>query len=465
MNGHNDKQEILAAFSSDMKRDWDWRARENAKWFINTFKLDQTDEEFDSTGWRDFAGQIQSDLMLLTGGRDPGSLRLLEIGCGVGRMTRHLAEVFGEVHAVDVSAEMIRQAKERFNGDHHLHFYETSGCDFAAFPNDYFDVIFSAYVFQHVPDPDVIESNLRDAFRVLKPGGIFKFVTNGITHPDLQRMPRDTWAGAVFSESDIRRLSLEIGAQLVGITGGDTQYCWSLMRKRLSHHLNHSATSIELPQIIACGRTDDPTNRELPARTGEVWLTLLATGINPEAVDTNNVTVELGERSLIPGYVGPVGAGFDEKVQGIIAQSASDLVQVNLRIPDDEPGGTPTVRVRLPDDSASNSVTIVLPPPQTTVPVIHLVTNVQDGGVDIFARGPKSRLRLFVRGLSSEINSEEITVQLEGRRIILESLVFLPSNGVWRITLQLPADTLPGESRVNIRVGEGVLPDVTLHLQ
>ena len=32
---------------------------------------------------------------------------------GIGRITRYLAAIFGEVQATDVSGEMIRQAKER----------------------------------------------------------------------------------------------------------------------------------------------------------------------------------------------------------------------------------------------------------------------------------------------------------------------------------------------------------------
>ena len=39
----------LGEFSHAMKRDWDERARSNAKWFINTLRLEQSDDEFDAT--------------------------------------------------------------------------------------------------------------------------------------------------------------------------------------------------------------------------------------------------------------------------------------------------------------------------------------------------------------------------------------------------------------------------------
>src|SRR5262245_43722097 len=104
--------DTLSNFTEAMKRDWDTRARENAKWYIHTVKKDQTDDEFHAT-----AGPEVTNLVLaapvFTAGRDLKRLRLLEIGCGIGRMTRHLADAFGEVHATDVSAEMIAQARER----------------------------------------------------------------------------------------------------------------------------------------------------------------------------------------------------------------------------------------------------------------------------------------------------------------------------------------------------------------
>ena len=34
----------LPDFAHEMKRDWDDRARENAKWYINTIKREQSDE-------------------------------------------------------------------------------------------------------------------------------------------------------------------------------------------------------------------------------------------------------------------------------------------------------------------------------------------------------------------------------------------------------------------------------------
>ena len=46
---------------------------------------------------------------LLKSRKERQELRVLEIGCGIGRMTKHLAEAFGEIHATDVSAQRSRR--------------------------------------------------------------------------------------------------------------------------------------------------------------------------------------------------------------------------------------------------------------------------------------------------------------------------------------------------------------------
>src|SRR5262249_28617894 len=233
MTDTDQKAKSLEGFASDMKRDWDDRAKENAKWFINTFKLQQSDEEFYATGMVDIERFVLNDPML-TRGRDLKSVRVLEIGCGIGRMTKHLAEIFGEVHGVDVSAEMINLACARFQGVNNVFFYATSGLDFSALRDDYFDIIFSAYVFQHAPSVDVIHANIPDACRTLKPGGVCKSQTSGITTPVFEAIPKDTWTGPSFAEAEIRRAARENGARLVSITGLGAQYCWTTLRKPLT---------------------------------------------------------------------------------------------------------------------------------------------------------------------------------------------------------------------------------------
>ena len=74
-----------------MQRDWDDRARENARYYVNTERQDWTDDDFFRSGERTVAEEILTDMINICQGKDPGQMRVLEIGCGAGRVTRALA--------------------------------------------------------------------------------------------------------------------------------------------------------------------------------------------------------------------------------------------------------------------------------------------------------------------------------------------------------------------------------------
>ncbi len=453
MNHDKSEPQSLAAFSSDMKHDWDERARENARWYINTHSLEQTEEEFDLTGARDFNGLVSPDLVLLADGRDPGTLRVLEIGCGIGRMTRYLAETFGEVYGVDVSGEMIHLAKERLGHLPNVHLRETNGVDFSAFPDQFFDVIFSAYVFQHVPGADVIESNIRDAFRVLKPRGVFKFVVSAIKHADYVQMRKDTWSGAAFPERRIRRLSEAIGAQLLGVVGDGTQYCWTFLRKR-SRPAEESPASLSSPEILTVGRADNLNDPELSPRSEDLYIGIILRGVNYETVDITNLSVEFHGRTLAPCYVGPVGVDATKLIQQQkTSQAGNDHIQINVRIPVDVPTGEGVLLARLPDGVISDSVRISLPPVQLGEPHIIVIANAVDTGLDVYARGAKSRIRILVDQIGERANTEDVGVKVNDDWVKPEAMKFVPEKSFWEITAQLPADIPLGETGVQVRVG------------
>src|SRR5882757_9791456 len=111
---------------SKMQRGWDERARENARFYVNTASEGWRDEEFFESGRSTVREEILTDMINICQGKDPKEMTVLEIGCGVGRVTRALAEVFGQVHGVDVSGEMIRQANESAAGISNLHFHQNN---------------------------------------------------------------------------------------------------------------------------------------------------------------------------------------------------------------------------------------------------------------------------------------------------------------------------------------------------
>src|SRR5579862_2063902 len=127
-----------------MRADWDQRARENARHYVNTANTDWTDEEFFASGEKTVAEEILTDMGNVCQGRPAEQMRVLEIGCGAGRVTKALAKLFGEVHAVDVSGEMVRQATEALRGNPNALVYQNNGKDLTVVPEREFDFAFSS---------------------------------------------------------------------------------------------------------------------------------------------------------------------------------------------------------------------------------------------------------------------------------------------------------------------------------
>jgi ubiquinone/menaquinone biosynthesis C-methylase UbiE len=457
-----EKQQVLQDFVHAMKHDWDERARQGAKWFINPPKLQQSDEEFEASGRLEIDRLIRAELSLLTGGRDPKQLRLLEIGCGIGRMTRYLAELFGEVYATDVSEEMIRQAQQRLQGIANIRFYETNGCDFAELPSDYFDLAFSAYVYQHVPSAEVIRASLSDAYRVLKPGGVFKFQVNAIVTFDFEGLEKDTWTGAAFPESEIRRFAQEHNAQLVSIFGAGTQYCWATLRKREPGALQRFSMQ---PRIEFFGCTDDPQSKTIPLRGDHAYLALIVSGINRDEVDINTVSVEIDGQEVLPHYLGPISRIYEPAMKEEFGASLDHLTQIEVRIPIGEPSGNTEVRVRLSQGEVSAPITVELKEPQPIIPKIDTIINAFDYGTEIYASGEKSRLRLYVEGLDETADTGNIRLQI-GDRIIKPTYVgFLLCNGTHQIDAQLPKGIKPGLTDLKLYFGNVASPPAQLQIK
>jgi cyclopropane fatty-acyl-phospholipid synthase-like methyltransferase len=213
-----------------MRSEWDARARENARYYVNTERADWTDDEFFQSGERTVAEEILTDMINICQGKDPKSMRVLEIGCGAGRVTRALAGLFGEVHAVDISPEMVAQATAALAKHPHAHVYQNSGSDLAVIPVADFDFAFSTIVFQHIPSREVIENYVREVSRLLRPGALFKFQVQGDT--TLQTTPEDTWLGVPFSDQQAVEMAERCGFEPRHRHGAGQQYFWLWFFKR-----------------------------------------------------------------------------------------------------------------------------------------------------------------------------------------------------------------------------------------
>lgn len=101
-----------------------------------------------------------------------GGLSALEIGCGGGRLLAHAARFFPHVIGVDIHDQLdVVGRKLRAIGVHNA---ELRQCDGRTLPcaDAEVDVVYSFIVFQHLERIEILKAYLREAFRVLKPGGL-----------------------------------------------------------------------------------------------------------------------------------------------------------------------------------------------------------------------------------------------------------------------------------------------------
>ena len=96
-----------------------------------------------------------------------GERRVLDAGCGAGRMMPQLAALGCVVEGVDLSPEMIRRSRR----DHNSFPAQVASLTDLPFKDESFDGVFLWYSTIHSPDPDLpqIMSEVR---RVLRPNGL-----------------------------------------------------------------------------------------------------------------------------------------------------------------------------------------------------------------------------------------------------------------------------------------------------
>jgi len=121
------------------------RAGEYDEWWFRTGRYDRGAEW--NARWREDADQVQSTLEHWLDARRPQTA--LELACGTGLFTRHLAPKIGRLTAVDASPEVLAINRGRVNAGN----VEYVQADlFAWRPQERYDIVFFSFWLSHVPD-------------------------------------------------------------------------------------------------------------------------------------------------------------------------------------------------------------------------------------------------------------------------------------------------------------------------
>ena len=108
-------------------------------------------------------------------GYPTGWKTVLDYGCGVGRQTRVLAKYFQRCYRIDISESMINKARERNQTVSNCKFVVNNKENINIFPDNYFDMIYTAYALQHNPSRSLIKSYISEFIHILKKTGILIF--------------------------------------------------------------------------------------------------------------------------------------------------------------------------------------------------------------------------------------------------------------------------------------------------
>jgi SAM-dependent methyltransferase len=102
---------------------------------------------------------------------DLSALRLLDLGCSNGLMTRFYGGAFKEVVGMDIDAPGIAFAKAH-NTAQNIRYELSDGMN-TGLPDGSMDVVTCTHVYEHVPDAALL---LDEIHRVLRPGGACLFI-------------------------------------------------------------------------------------------------------------------------------------------------------------------------------------------------------------------------------------------------------------------------------------------------
>lgn len=93
----------------------------------------------------------------------------LDFGCGTGRSTRFLQRLGFDAVGIDISPNMLRLAEQ---ADPAGTYFLVRDGDYAPLEPRRFDLVFSAFAFDNIPDASRRAELLRGLRRLLRPGGI-----------------------------------------------------------------------------------------------------------------------------------------------------------------------------------------------------------------------------------------------------------------------------------------------------
>lgn len=186
-------------------------------------------------------------------GYGPAPARVLELGCGEGAFTRHIAERLAPetcLVTVELSWELLRLFVQARNGNAARLHLLNADAERLPFATGTFDAIIGNAILHHV----CIKRVIPECLRVLRPGGYFVFIEPNLLNPLIFLIKRVPWLKRFFHESPretaflrwaLRRDLTQLGLSAVTVDPWD--FVLPVMPSWLvpsSHWVSHRLTRI-----------------------------------------------------------------------------------------------------------------------------------------------------------------------------------------------------------------------------
>ena len=230
-----------------MRRFWERRAREDPFFFVDNRQAYRRPDL--ARFWEQGEEDLDEFLDRL-GLRVEPTDSVVDLGCGVGRLTRTLAARAAEVQAIDISPRMVELARRHNAELTNVSWTVGDGRSLAGIGDASVDAVVCHVVLQHIPDPAVILGYVREMGRVLRPGSWAAFQVSN--DPGVHRRPsaarrmasaarvavrrgprgqgHPAWRGSAVSLAELHDAAGVAGLAVERVVGAGTQFC--LVRAR-----------------------------------------------------------------------------------------------------------------------------------------------------------------------------------------------------------------------------------------
>ncbi len=367
-----------------------------------------------------------------------GNWRALEIGCGPGRLMRPMSRHFLEIHGVDVSADLVRQARENLQDLPNARPREIHGTSLEDFGDQSFDFVYSFDLFPHIPSQELVVAFLREIHRVMRPGGLARLQFNGSTGSQAY----DQWTGARFTSHELLEFAQTHDFQVLALEGVSTQSMWTTWRKQppgwgagLEEKI--AALGDTLPVTIHKITNASSFEPVAPCRGRFAAISIRAGNLPPDA-GLNHLRATVGSSF---GTVTSIGAADREGWQ-----------RIRVELPELEATGLLPVQLLWLDRPLSEPATLRIIPPGPPIPRIMAAPR----------RIENRMVRLTLEEIARPFDLE---VWMGGQPVEdLEKVCMDPRPQRYQVNFRLPEHVGPGLHHLHLNIGRRKLPPVPIEV-